>query len=1311
MFFSIQFPLNYPIIAPLYANVDTSGHGHIYYRETQDPDLLKRFNHRVQHFYPNLQAPFTAKSLFIASWLEVGYFPSGTDKVNTFQAVIGSDGSESFVELLYRPGGVQWVQGRGSSDRLPDARAQAGFVAEDGRLYTLRGSGTDQIQNLDRYIYSLNLPPVRGGITRTISFVSLWKKGGLPLIQPLPVQTGSGSHISSCLGLKILQHNWSPILRSQLVPLAGISHPELTPPGGGVQYVLQRYHSNLNSIFRIYRKGIELAMCLFINNAFLDSPEICDAVDIVVPVRTRCGIYLVETIMPDSKEKSSSCSPKNVDMWSNTDEPGVWLFRVGNTGSSGNVEPPQADNGESENLIDDSSCQTGAMSCHSKAQCIDQDEGYCCVCQAGYYGNGRTCLQDQIPLRVNGKVSVSLNGVTEQEVDVQAYIVTADGRCYTALSRVPPAAGTDAQLISSTADIIGWLFAKSINNAPNGYMLTGGVLNHTAFLTFNNGQHRTTVEQRFLGLDVFDQLRMEGRIFGTVPQVPHGSKLSLPDSQVQFRKISQGVVRSQSSYVVHVDNSLDEYPVTVEQTISFTEHCSTSTSESTFRLKSARTFISYEETENILRFASTNKVSSMTDNDDPCVVGQVSCVNNSHCIPEGSTFKCVCNNGFQTLYTDEATGDYGCVDINECQSGSHSCDNNALCINEVGSFSCQCRQGYTGNGYSCQEVPQDCSSISCSPGAECIESAENGPRCYCIPGFVGDGTTCTPNAEDDCLMCSPHAWCNRTTSGAVQCTCLDGYHGNGRECTQSEDTVIRTCLLGVCWCPSGFVENGQICVKDESASTSTPDTTVSSNSQETDFSQHPEPECFSQSQCFCPRGFTLSGDVCLPEAGANVHSHFTKGFSGNPLSCNTINNCHPQAQCVFVEAQEAYECQCNAGFEGDGLQCSQIESCNIINNCHAQAQCIYVGARDAYECQCNAGFEGDGFNCFEIEMSCLDSDICHLYAECVVEEGSEKGICICDEGYQGDGMTCYRTDMCTEDIECGDNAACLWSDDTQRKECDCDPGYVMDYKICIKQGCEECHEDAECVTNPATGLPQCVCRSGLVGDGIEECVEQPLGCNVLANCAPEANCVYVSPDAGHRCQCRTGYEGNGFECIRVVNCLNDRSLCDPNAQCEVTAGSTYQCVCRTGFVGNGQSCREVRKTEGGYLLVNKGMATVRVPLEPTRTDPGRPIQLQYDQITIGLAVDCVEGLIYWSDITGQVIKSSSLSGKDITNFVEDDINSPEGLAVDWIGRKLFWTDSGKDVIRAADLDIGETETIVSSGLVNPRGIAVHPTRR
>jgi nidogen (entactin) len=72
-------------------------------------------------------------------------------QVNTFQVVIVSDGSDSYVEFLYADGGIQWIQGIGQSSGLPDARAQAGLVSGDGRLYTLRGSGTDQIQNLDKY--------------------------------------------------------------------------------------------------------------------------------------------------------------------------------------------------------------------------------------------------------------------------------------------------------------------------------------------------------------------------------------------------------------------------------------------------------------------------------------------------------------------------------------------------------------------------------------------------------------------------------------------------------------------------------------------------------------------------------------------------------------------------------------------------------------------------------------------------------------------------------------------------------------------------------------------------------------------------------------------------------------------------------------------------------------------------------------------------------------------------------------------------------------------------------------------------------
>ena len=41
------------------------------------------------------------------------------------------------------------------------------------------------------------------------------------------------------------------------------------------------------------------------------------------------------------------------------------------------------------------------------------------------------------PLRVTGKVFGELNGVQLTEVDLHSYVLTADGRTYTALSRVP----------------------------------------------------------------------------------------------------------------------------------------------------------------------------------------------------------------------------------------------------------------------------------------------------------------------------------------------------------------------------------------------------------------------------------------------------------------------------------------------------------------------------------------------------------------------------------------------------------------------------------------------------------------------------------------------------------------------------------------------------------------------------------------------------------------------------------------------------------------------------------------------------------
>jgi EGF-like domain. len=43
-----------------------------------------------------------------------------------------------------------------------------------------------------------------------------------------------------------------------------------------------------------------------------------------------------------------------------------------------------------------------------------------------------------------------------------------------------------------------------------------------------------------------------------------------------------------------------------------------------------------------------------------------------------------------------------------------------------------------------------------------------------------------------------------------------------------------------------------------------------------------------------------------------------------PVPCNAVNTCHPHAQCVFFPSRGQYQCQCNAGYDGDGFECTEI---------------------------------------------------------------------------------------------------------------------------------------------------------------------------------------------------------------------------------------------------------------------------------------------------------------------------------------------------------------------------------------------------
>ena len=80
-FTSSPFPLgdNREIIAPFWADIDTSRRGNVWYHESSNPISLKRANKEIQRAYPGVQ--YKAESLFIVTWEHVGYYNAKATKV------------------------------------------------------------------------------------------------------------------------------------------------------------------------------------------------------------------------------------------------------------------------------------------------------------------------------------------------------------------------------------------------------------------------------------------------------------------------------------------------------------------------------------------------------------------------------------------------------------------------------------------------------------------------------------------------------------------------------------------------------------------------------------------------------------------------------------------------------------------------------------------------------------------------------------------------------------------------------------------------------------------------------------------------------------------------------------------------------------------------------------------------------------------------------------------------------------------------------------------------------------------------------
>uniref|UniRef100_A0A8C8GJQ6 Nidogen 1b n=1 Tax=Oncorhynchus tshawytscha TaxID=74940 RepID=A0A8C8GJQ6_ONCTS len=448
-------------------------------------------------------------------------------------------------------------------------------------------------------------------------------------------------------------------------------------------------------------------------------------------------------------------------------------------------------------------CASNRQKCSSFADCKDYTNGYCCQCRPGFYGNGKDCVAEGKPQRMNGKVNGRVfvgNTPSPLELsnnDLHSYVVANDGRAYVAISTIPAGLGPSLQPLSSLGGVIGWAFALEQPGYENGFSIIGGVFSRQAEVTFLPGNERLTIKQEFKGIDEHDHLVVSTELEGRLPEVPRGSTVQI-DPYKEIYQYGSNLITSSSNrdYTVSLpDGSVQTKAYQWRQTITY-QSCPNDEEvravQSTQQLSVDQIFVMYDSGNQLIRYAMSNKIGSIHSGppeQNPCFTGRHGCDTNAACRPEeGIQFTCECSTGF--------TGDgRQCYDIDECREMSEICGSHAICNNQPGTFRCECMDGFqfASDGKTCVEVDRPIDH--CQRGtnncdiperARCSYTGASAYICSCLSGFVGDGYTCQDIDECEQGRCHRDAVCYNS-QGSFTCQCRPGFHGDGFQCTPEHE--------------------------------------------------------------------------------------------------------------------------------------------------------------------------------------------------------------------------------------------------------------------------------------------------------------------------------------------------------------------------------------------------------------------------------------------------------------------------------------------------------------------------------------------
>uniref|UniRef100_A0A8C3ICT1 Nidogen 2 n=1 Tax=Chrysemys picta bellii TaxID=8478 RepID=A0A8C3ICT1_CHRPI len=848
-----DFPTDFPAIAPFLSDIDTSGgRGKIYYREDQSTEVLGQAARLIRAGFPSAAATaFTPIHAFIATWENVGAYEEvsrnsePSKKLNTFQAVLAYDDSDTYALFLYPDDGLQFFGTRPKESynvqlelpaRVGFSRGETDYLKREGPYYTVTSS-EQSVKNLYQTSNS-GIPGVWAfhiGSTSPLDNVMPAQVGEKPSVghsrQPLESMLSSAT-----LEQNVLEADYPEEDTDYAEPFYDeneeddVEYPtELVPD---VYTRLDLYSEPRRSGARL---GSELESTLPYpaSSRHPASPEMHG---------TKEGPSQAPPALEDEVESSQETGIRNPSsletkdsllelttqgLPANTEQDNVQPYPdSGTVLSETDIFPvyPQGEvmhqgypensppfnrgrqvvgvdedgsfnqEGFTYNTASKETCEWNHHQCSQHAFCTDYATGFCCHCQSKFYGNGRHCLPEGAAHRLNGKVSGNLlvgqTPVRFSAVDLHAYIVGNDGRAYTAISHVPPPAARALMPLTPIGGLFGWLFALEKPGYENGFSVTGAKFTHSLDVTFYPGEERVHITQTADGLGPENYLSIKTHIQGQLPFIPENFTVHIaPYKELYHYSHSAVTSTAYRQYFLTFGSINQTFAYQLHQNITFHD-CPPARHHrdvpAVQQLSVDRIFALYNDEERVLRYAITNQIGSREgDTANPCYDGTHACDTTARCQPgTGLDYTCECTAGYRGDGRD-------CVDVDECAESLSRCGHRSVCINSPGSYRCECPSGYqlAVDRPVCVPIPPP--SNPCEDGshtcasadrARCVHHGGGSFSCVCLAGYTGNGHNCSD--VDECAegRCHQAAACYNTP-GSFSCRCKPGYQGDGFHCT------------------------------------------------------------------------------------------------------------------------------------------------------------------------------------------------------------------------------------------------------------------------------------------------------------------------------------------------------------------------------------------------------------------------------------------------------------------------------------------------------------------------------------------------